>query len=377
MSSNNSIAFEGFLYKRGYFNTAFKRRYFRLCAEKKELRYFEEGTTNGSSCRGSINLIGSTVLLHPADYVLNGFKIACEDVSRTYILKAPNRTLLLEWTSALKKVRGVILQDLTTPPAPSIPAPQPPPSQRKISSIDAPDEFVCPITCELMHNPVSIDKKGQFNFERVAIEMWLEKGSDLNPLTGQPMPGQLLKKEGGGKDNLQPNMELKEKIERWITKMHLKRLGISRKDLRRKLSAREKERRAMMQQSSLAKAKKSGKPKPDDEGEGKQAENAVMMTVGAEIFVAKESKGTAQSEAVLVAEWRIPNYKDATTYDVIAICKSSDSPTKMSLFYAHNLSANPTGQVTIRHQLPTGGEYVLRYIGANKQVLAQSKPFTT
>jgi len=278
----------------------------------------------------------------------------------------------------LGKVRGVILRDLTTPPAPSIPAPQPPPSQRKISSIDAPDEFVCPITCELMHDPVSIDTKGRFNFERAAIEMWLEKGNDLNPLTGQPMPGQLLKKQGGGKDNLQLNVELKEKIERWITQMHLKRLGISREDLRRMLSAREKERRSKIQPPRQKQEAKKRTQKQDEGGEKRASKAAVMTAGGAEILVAvKESKGNAQSGATLVAKWKIPSYKDATTYDLIAICKATDSPTEMSLFYEHNLSAKRSGQVTIRHQLPSPGEYVLRYISSDKQVLAQSKPFTT
>jgi U-box domain len=48
-----------------------------------------------------------------------------------------------------------------------------------------PNEFVCPITMEIMVHPVAT-RYGQ-NFERSALVAWLDQGSDECPLTRRPL----------------------------------------------------------------------------------------------------------------------------------------------------------------------------------------------
>jgi U-box domain len=49
----------------------------------------------------------------------------------------------------------------------------------------APSEFLCPITMELMVQPMAT-RHGQ-NFEKSAIVAWLHQGSDVCPLTRKPL----------------------------------------------------------------------------------------------------------------------------------------------------------------------------------------------
>jgi U-box domain len=48
-----------------------------------------------------------------------------------------------------------------------------------------PSEFLCPITMEIMVNPMAT-RHGQ-NFEKSAIVAWLRQGSNVCPLTRQPL----------------------------------------------------------------------------------------------------------------------------------------------------------------------------------------------
>lgn len=48
-----------------------------------------------------------------------------------------------------------------------------------------PDEFICPLTLNIMRDPVMI--KSGHSFERSAIFNWLQKGHDTCPLTRQPL----------------------------------------------------------------------------------------------------------------------------------------------------------------------------------------------
>ena len=51
---------------------------------------------------------------------------------------------------------------------------------------NAPADFFCPISLELMRDPVTIPSTGQ-TFERRAIESWLSRGGRLCPTTGLPL----------------------------------------------------------------------------------------------------------------------------------------------------------------------------------------------
>ena len=66
-----------------------------------------------------------------------------------------------------------------------------------------PDEFLCPITLEIMKDPVS-DNEGN-SYEREAVEDRLKRGNTTSPITKQPL--QLT--------DLRPNRLLREVIKRW------------------------------------------------------------------------------------------------------------------------------------------------------------------
>lgn len=52
-------------------------------------------------------------------------------------------------------------------------------------NLEVPDEFICPLTMELMHDPV-VSRYGH-NYERDAILSWLAQGHTDCPLTRQPL----------------------------------------------------------------------------------------------------------------------------------------------------------------------------------------------
>ncbi|KAL3928057.1 MAG: hypothetical protein SGBAC_012813 [Bacillariaceae sp.] len=71
------------------------------------------------------------------------------------------------------------------------------------SSDQVPDGFICPISLELMRDPV-MNRNGQ-TYERKCILQWLHKGNTHCPLTREPLrPSQLV-----------PNNALKVRIRRW------------------------------------------------------------------------------------------------------------------------------------------------------------------
>eukprot|EP00934_Nitzschia_sp_Nitz4_P003857 Nitzschia sp. Nitz4//scaffold108_size72880//63859//64533//NITZ4_005829-RA/size72880-processed-gene-0.86-mRNA-1//1//CDS//3329532711//3847//frame0 len=68
---------------------------------------------------------------------------------------------------------------------------------------DVPSEFLCPLTLEVMEDPV-MDRQG-INFERSAIVQWLGSGRTTHPLTREPLSfGKLV-----------PNVQLRLKIDHW------------------------------------------------------------------------------------------------------------------------------------------------------------------
>ncbi|NXY69457.1 WSDU1 protein, partial [Glareola pratincola] len=74
----------------------------------------------------------------------------------------------------------------------------------KITSVTVPDEFLCPITRELMKDPV-IAADG-YSYEKDAIENWLSNKRRSSPMTNLPLPSLVLT----------PNRTLKMAISRWL-----------------------------------------------------------------------------------------------------------------------------------------------------------------
>ena len=74
------------------------------------------------------------------------------------------------------------------------------------SEIETPDEYLCPITHELMRDPV-IAADG-YSYERSAIEAWLRSGgAPVSPMTNAPLVS----------PTLTPNRSLKLLIERFTS----------------------------------------------------------------------------------------------------------------------------------------------------------------
>merc|ERR1719445_1468513 len=70
-----------------------------------------------------------------------------------------------------------------------------------------PEHYICPITQELMNDPVIVSSG--HTFERNAIIEWFDDGNNLNPLTGQSLEN----------NNVKPNYALKEAIKEYQRKL--------------------------------------------------------------------------------------------------------------------------------------------------------------
>ena len=73
--------------------------------------------------------------------------------------------------------------------APALPPPAPPASVATAPP-EPPDDYMCPITTDLMADPV-IATDG-FAYERDAIECWFATGKQTSPKTGEPLEVMLL-----------------------------------------------------------------------------------------------------------------------------------------------------------------------------------------
>ncbi|XP_067597933.1 WD repeat, SAM and U-box domain-containing protein 1 isoform X4 [Globicephala melas] len=77
-------------------------------------------------------------------------------------------------------------------------------TKMKTLSSEIPDEFICPITRELMKDPV-IASDG-YSYEKEAIENWISKKKRTSPMTNLVLPSVVLI----------PNRTLKMAIDRWL-----------------------------------------------------------------------------------------------------------------------------------------------------------------
>jgi U-box domain len=72
---------------------------------------------------------------------------------------------------------------------------------------DVPMDFVCPITSEIMNDPVLCEDG--FSYERSAIEMWFSKDKRTSPMTNMELTS----------IETTPNVALKNEIENFLKKL--------------------------------------------------------------------------------------------------------------------------------------------------------------
>ncbi len=75
-----------------------------------------------------------------------------------------------------------------TPPPPPTPTAAPP-APTAPTTAEPPDELKCPVSCQLMSDPVTLCDGT--SYERAAIERWLEQ-NDTSPMTGDVLPMKVL-----------------------------------------------------------------------------------------------------------------------------------------------------------------------------------------
>ena len=71
------------------------------------------------------------------------------------------------------------------------------------STVEYPENFLCPITCDIMKDPVSA--KDGHTYERSAIQRWFDQGKRSSPVTNAVMPS----------TDLVPNHFVKSQISAW------------------------------------------------------------------------------------------------------------------------------------------------------------------
>lgn len=99
------------------------------------------------------------------------------------------------------------------------------------SLIKIPEDFLCPITQQMMENPVVV--ADGHSYEREFIDQWFKRGNRTSPLTNQPL------------DNftLAPNLALKKAISDFKQKMpEIQRENALKLNMKAKIEALEKER---------------------------------------------------------------------------------------------------------------------------------------
>ncbi|CAH0367461.1 unnamed protein product [Pelagomonas calceolata] len=95
------------------------------------------------------------------------------------------------------------------PPAPAVaappPAPPPAPAASQAARPDPPDALVCPISMELMEDPV-LAMDGH-TYDRSSIEAWLKTGKKTSPKTNAPLPSTALYPNHAVKSMVQDYLE--------------------------------------------------------------------------------------------------------------------------------------------------------------------------
>jgi TPR repeat protein len=116
--------------------------------------------------------------------------------------------------------------------------------------LEVPDAYECPITTELMQDPVVV-ADGR-SYERTAIEEWFRKGHSTSPMTNEKLPHR----------TLIPNINLRNLIQDFIAKRPiLQREKMTQDDLRVAIRLREEELQARLEKEEkrrIAEEKQKG-----------------------------------------------------------------------------------------------------------------------
>jgi hypothetical protein len=87
------------------------------------------------------------------------------------------------------------------------------------SALDVPNSFLCPITLEIMEDPVATSDG--FSYERTAIEYWLRRGHRTSPMTGLPLEH----------EELIENITLRKVIEKEMARIKIEQENLQRTDV--------------------------------------------------------------------------------------------------------------------------------------------------
>ncbi|KAJ9135992.1 hypothetical protein P3X46_033109 [Hevea brasiliensis] len=159
-----------------------------------ELRSFfvdNLGIRDAKSCRTEIEFLEEQIVNHEGDVeptasVLNGF-VAITRYCRFLLFGFETNEVELQFGSQKKPRKGLISQEIAD------------------TFISIPKDFCCPISLDLMRDPVIIST-GQ-TYDRSSISRWVEEGHSTCPKTGQMLTN----------TRLVPNRALKNLIVQWCT----------------------------------------------------------------------------------------------------------------------------------------------------------------
>jgi hypothetical protein len=107
-----------------------------------------------------------------------------------------NEVFIETWVQGVRQTQEKIAQKSTSKH----------PGSAAVAQIEIPNEYICPISLEIMRDPV-ITADGQ-TYERVQIEEWFDRGVNTSPKTGSVLPN----------TNLIPNIALRNVIEEFCQK---------------------------------------------------------------------------------------------------------------------------------------------------------------
>ncbi|CAI0475685.1 unnamed protein product [Linum tenue] len=162
---------------------------------ESNLRFFfveKLGISDAKSCRAEIEYLEEQIVSHEGDVeppasVLNGF-VAIVRYSRFLLFGIDDREepeFVHSTSSHKKQRRGLISQEIAD------------------TFVTIPKDFCCPISLDLMHDPVIIST-GQ-TYDRGSISRWMEEGHCNCPKTGQMLSN----------TRLVPNKALRNLINQW------------------------------------------------------------------------------------------------------------------------------------------------------------------
>ncbi|XP_059278842.1 U-box domain-containing protein 15-like isoform X1 [Lycium ferocissimum] len=147
----------------------------------------------------SIERLAKKLELHTVEDLKAEMVAVREVIKERRAHNAESTQRIVDLLNKLKKLAG--MEETGTSDEPIMPKPL-----EKSTSIAIPNEFLCPITLQIMTDPVIIST-GQ-TYERESIQQWLDSNHHTCPKTGEPLTH----------SSLAPNFALKNLIGEWCLK---------------------------------------------------------------------------------------------------------------------------------------------------------------